>query len=109
MPSEATFQLPFEIPANLRQKNDIKHYLEALNLPKLGDDRQAVGIGWHWYTRTSLGNGGLPSVLALTRYLARALTATSVLSRRSEPYNLEQRIIYIKGGEPHAEVILKEE
>ena len=109
MATEATFHLPFEIPRNTRQKNELKFYLEALNLPPMGDDRQAVGVGFVWHTRTSLGNGGHAAVTSLGKRLVRALYMTGVLSRRSEPYNLEQRIVYIRGGDPYAEVILKEE
>ena len=107
MSKEATFALPFEIPNNPRAKYQFRCYLATLleQVGCFGEQGQDVGLGFVWYTGTGLGDGGLNT---LSRRMQRALRTAGILSRRANPYFLEQRIKFVHDGEPNAVFTLRE-
>lgn len=107
--SELVFEAPFEIPVAGKAVIPLKQYIEALQIGPFGAEGQGVGLGYTWYTHTGIGNGGLAAVCTLAKRLQRALISTLVLSRRAETYNLEQRIIYIRDGDPYAVITIRED
>jgi hypothetical protein len=105
---EATFMMPFEIPTNTRARYAFKNYLISL-LPQLGTfgrEGQRVGIGFIWETQTGLVTFGPNS---LSTRMQRALTTSGILSRNAPTYFLEQRIDYIRDGDPSVVFRLKED
>jgi hypothetical protein len=107
MSREATFQVPTEIPNNPRAKYQFKCYLATIleQVGCFGNEGQDVGLGFVWYTGTGLGDGGLNT---LSRRMQRALRVSGIISRRANPYFLEQRIKFVHGGDPYAVFSLKE-
>jgi hypothetical protein len=104
---EVQFDIPFDVPKNTRAKWEFKAYLSSL-VPQLGvygQESQDVGFGFVWRSRT-----GLPDfdMATLSRRMRRALRATGILSGHAEVYHLEQRIKYIRDGEPSAIFTLRE-
>jgi hypothetical protein len=105
---EASFVVPMEIPTNPRARYIFKSYLIAL-LPQIGTfgkDGEKVGLGFVWETQTGLGESGLNT---LSRRMQRALRVSGILSRLADTYFLEQRINYIRDGDPSVTFRLKEE
>jgi hypothetical protein len=102
---EVTFVVPYDIPTNPRAKYVFKNYLNTLPVGVWGENGEKVGIGFIWNTQTGLGEGGLNT---LSRRMQRALRSSNILSPMAEPYFLEQRIDYVRDGEPSAVFTLRE-
>lgn len=105
---EATFSVPFEIPNNPRAKYQFGCYLKTVleQTGSFGEQGQDVGLGFVWHTGTGLGDGGLNT---LSRRMQRALRTSGILSRRANPYFLEQRIKFTRDAEPYVVFKLKED
>jgi hypothetical protein len=105
---EATFMMPFEIPTNTRARYAFKSHLISL-VPQVGTfgrEGQKVGIGFVWETQTGLADFGLHT---LSNRMQRALRVSGILSRNAPTYFLEQRIDYIRDGDPSVVFRIKEE
>ena len=107
MSREITVEAPFEVPNSKHEAVSMRLWLDAMNgqLGRWGKDGREVGVGYVWYTRRGMGNEKLHLV---TRRIKRCLKSAQVVDRLCEPYNLEQRIIYIRDGDGHGLLSLRE-
>lgn len=96
-----------EIPITPRQKIAMRNYFEALsgNVGKIGENGRKVGLGFEWLTHTALCDTDL---IRIGRQLKRSLKSAGILFC-PDPYNLTQRIIYIRDGDPKVTITMKEE
>jgi hypothetical protein len=102
---EVTFMVPYDIPTNPRAKYVFKNYLAHLSTGVFGKNGEKVGVGFIWNTQTGL-EGNLNT---LSKRMQRALRSAGILSTMAEPYFLEQRIDYIRDGDPQVVFTLREE
>ncbi len=107
MSREVTVEVPMEVPDCKRAAVVLRSWLRSIQsqIGAWGTDGREVGVGYRWTTRTALNNEALPEV---TRRVKRALKSSLVVSPGCEPYNLEQRIVYIRDGEGRGTLTLKE-
>jgi hypothetical protein len=103
-----TFECPFDIPHGPSAKYQFKAYLAQIRsqIGIFGEHGEDVGIGFIWETPSGMRD---LQIITLSKRLMRALKATGILHRHAEPYFLEQRVTYVRDGEPHAVITLREE
>lgn len=108
MSREITLEMPFEVPANRMDATHTRMWLESVRdrIGFWGEGGRDVGVGFVWYTRRGLGNARLP---VITRRIKRSLKSARVVDALCDPYNLEQRIVYVRDGEGHGFLSLKED
>ena len=70
-----------------------------------GKDGRETGIGFVWRTRTAIRNDRL---FTYTKFVKRTFKTAGMVSQMCDPYNLTQRIVYIRDGEPGVEFTIKE-
>jgi hypothetical protein len=105
---EMTVEMPFEIPRSKSAKAQFHYWLVAKSseLDLWGLEGRSVGVGFKWYTRTGFDNR---KISLATRHIKRALKTAGILATSCDPYNLEQRIVYIRDGEGHGTLTLRED
>jgi len=108
MSRELTLEAPFELPNNRFEAVHMRMWFTSQQnqIGRWGKDGRSVGLGYTWYTRRSLGNERL---VKLTRRITRALKSCMVLDPLCDPYNMEQKIVYIRDGDGHGTITLKED
>lgn len=108
MAREIQFECPFDIPHGGAAKYQFKAYLAQIHaqIGVFGEYGQDVGVGFRWETPTGLRD---LAAITLAKRLLRALKSTGILHRHAEPYFLEQRVIYVRDGDGHAVITLREE
>jgi len=104
---EVTLEVPMEIPNSRTATINLGLWLTSIRsqIGAWGMDGRSVGIGFEWRTRTAISNNRLQRI---TGRIKRALWSSLVVSRDCEPYNLEQRIVYVRTGEAKGILKLKE-
>jgi hypothetical protein len=107
MSREVTLEVPLNVPDSKTASVALRSWLISVRsqIGAWGMDGREVGVGYVWTTRNGINNARLPSV---TRRIKRALKSALVVSTMCEPYNLEQRIIYIRDGEPKGTLTIRE-
>jgi len=107
MSKELTFEAPFELPNDRNEALTFQLWLESVKgqVGIWGGDGAPVGMGFIWYTRRGISNNYLP---IFVRRIKKCFFRSSVVSGFTELYNLEQRIVYIRAGEPHGTLSLRE-
>ena len=105
---EMTVEMPFEIPRTKNAKMQFHFWLQGKSseLGLWGVEGRPVGVGFQWYTRTGFDNR---KIFLATRHMKRALKTANILAFSCDPYNLEQRIVYIRDGEGHGTLTLRED
>ena len=104
---EVTLEAPFDVPQNRFDTVHLRMFLESLRaqVGQWGSTGRDVGVGFTWYTNKGIDNNRLHLVV---KRVKRAFKASKVVDQRCDPYNLEQRIVYIRDGDPHGTLNLKE-
>jgi len=104
---EVTLEVPLEVPDSKRASVHLRSWLISVRgqIGAWGMDGREVGVGYLWTTRNGINNARLPSI---TRRVKRALKSALIVSTMCEPYNLGQRVKYIRDGEPKGTLYLKE-
>jgi hypothetical protein len=104
---EISLEMPFDVPRTKTAKANFHFWLVAMQkeLGVWGRDGRSVGVGFVWNTKTGFDNRKL---YLATRQMKRALKSADVVCTSCDPYNLEQKIVYIRDGEPNGLLTLKE-
>ena len=107
MSKELTFEAPFELPNDRNEALMFQLWLESTRdqVGIWGGDGAPVGMGFIWYTRRGISNDYLS---LFVRRIKKCFLRSRVVSGLAEFYNLEQRIVYIRSGEPHGTLSLRE-
>lgn len=108
MSREVTLEVPFEVPMNRFDVVHLRMFFESVRdqLGPWGRTGRDVGFGYVWNTRKGVDNARLHLI---TKRVKRALKSSLVIDHRCDPYNLEQRIVYIRDGDGRATLTLREE